>query len=121
MAGPLAVSLAPIRGKARIDVLDILRGLAILGIFYINVPYMAAQVWQFSAAMISTIGIVLLVLFAHAWMWRFTNGPLEWLWRSLAYVRWQPLLRTRLNAPPRTDRAFRPAPRGGGGSAPAER
>ena len=41
--------LAPVRGKARIDVLDILRGLAILGIFYINVPYMAAPVWQFSA------------------------------------------------------------------------
>ncbi|WP_404339703.1 DUF418 domain-containing protein [Sphingomonas sp. MMS12-HWE2-04] len=42
-------TLAPVRGKARIDVLDILRGLAILGIFYINVPYMAAPVWQFSA------------------------------------------------------------------------
>ncbi|WP_256731567.1 DUF418 domain-containing protein [Sphingomonas sp. dw_22] len=48
MAEPL-VSLAPVRGKARIDVLDILRGLAILGIFYINVPYMAAPIWQFSA------------------------------------------------------------------------
>jgi uncharacterized protein len=42
------VPLAPVRGKARIDVLDILRGIAILGIFYINVPYMAAPVWQFS-------------------------------------------------------------------------
>lgn len=41
--------LAPVRGKARIDVLDMLRGLAILGIFFINVPYMAASVWTFSA------------------------------------------------------------------------
>lgn len=41
--------LAPVRAKARIDVLDILRGLAILGILFINVPYMAAPVWQFSA------------------------------------------------------------------------
>ncbi len=41
--------LAPVRGKARIDVLDMLRGIAILGIFYINVPYMAASVWSFSA------------------------------------------------------------------------
>jgi uncharacterized protein len=41
--------LAPVRGKARIDVLDMLRGIAILGIFYINVPYMAASVWTFSA------------------------------------------------------------------------
>ena len=43
------VGLAPVAGKARIDLLDILRGLAILGIFLINVPYMAAPVWQFSA------------------------------------------------------------------------
>ncbi|MDG2532431.1 DUF418 domain-containing protein [Sphingomonas sp. HITSZ_GF] len=41
--------LAPVRGNARIDVLDMLRGIAILGIFYINVPYMAASVWTFSA------------------------------------------------------------------------
>ncbi len=41
--------LAPVAGKARIDVLDMLRGIAILGIFYINVPYMAASVWTFSA------------------------------------------------------------------------
>lgn len=31
--------LAPVRGKARIDVLDILRGLAILGIFFMNIPF----------------------------------------------------------------------------------
>ncbi len=42
-------ALTPVRGKARIDVLDILRGFAILGIFYINVPYMAANVAAFSA------------------------------------------------------------------------
>ena len=41
--------LAPVRSAARIEVLDILRGLAILGIFFINVPYMAASVWTFSA------------------------------------------------------------------------
>lgn len=41
--------LAPVRGKARIDVLDMLRGIAILGIFYINVHYMAASVTSFSA------------------------------------------------------------------------
>ena len=32
--------LAPVTGKARIDVLDILRGIAILGIFYMNIPFM---------------------------------------------------------------------------------
>ena len=41
-------TLAPIRGAQRIDVLDMLRGLAILGILFINVPYMAASVTKFS-------------------------------------------------------------------------
>ncbi len=36
-----AVILNPVRGKARIEVLDILRGIAILGIFVMNLPFMA--------------------------------------------------------------------------------
>lgn len=60
-------------------------------------------------AVISTLGVVLLVVFANLWMRVFVNGPLEWLWRSLAYVEWQPLLRhplaaAALNAPPLPDR-----------------
>lgn len=39
------IRLAPVAGKARIEVLDILRGIAILGIFYMNLPFMAASVW----------------------------------------------------------------------------
>lgn len=38
--------LAPIAGKARIDVLDIMRGIAILGIFYMNIPFQSASVVQ---------------------------------------------------------------------------
>lgn len=36
--------LDPVRGKARIDVLDIMRGIAILGILYMNIPFMGANV-----------------------------------------------------------------------------
>lgn len=36
-----AVSLDPVRGAARIEVLDVLRGIAILGILYMNIPSMA--------------------------------------------------------------------------------
>ncbi|WP_217429731.1 DUF418 domain-containing protein [Sphingomonas bacterium] len=43
MAG---MELAPVTGGARIDVLDVLRGLAILGIFYMNIPFMAAPVMR---------------------------------------------------------------------------
>jgi uncharacterized protein len=44
-----ASSIGPVAPRARIEILDVLRGIAILGIFYINVPYMAASVWTFSA------------------------------------------------------------------------
>lgn len=40
------VALAPVAGRARIDVLDILRGIAILGIFYMNIPFMGNHVWM---------------------------------------------------------------------------
>lgn len=39
MALETEAQLAPVRGAARIDVLDILRGLAILGIFFMNIPF----------------------------------------------------------------------------------
>ena len=37
-------ALAPVRPKDRIDVLDIIRGIAILGIFFMNIPFMAGPV-----------------------------------------------------------------------------
>jgi uncharacterized protein len=33
------------------------------------------------------------VLFSVAWLSAFTMGPMEWLWRSVTYVRPQPILR----------------------------
>lgn len=41
--------LAPVSDRARIGVLDVLRGLAILGILFVNVPYMAAPVARWGA------------------------------------------------------------------------
>lgn len=38
------VELAPVRGKDRIAVLDVLRGIAILGIFYMNIPFMSGPI-----------------------------------------------------------------------------
>lgn len=46
MAADQAPALAPVTGKARIDVLDILRGLAILAIFFMNIPTQAASVMR---------------------------------------------------------------------------
>ena len=33
------------------------------------------------------------IILSHIWLGRFRYGPLEWLWRSASYRRWQPLLR----------------------------
>lgn len=43
------VHLAPVRGRARIEILDVLRGIAILAIFYMNIPFQAQSVLTFFA------------------------------------------------------------------------
>jgi uncharacterized protein len=43
------VRIAPVTGRARIEVLDVLRGLAILGIFYMNIPTQASSVTKLFA------------------------------------------------------------------------
>lgn len=45
MAAAPAVQIAPVRGRDRIEVLDVVRGIAILGIFYLNIPFMAGPVF----------------------------------------------------------------------------
>jgi len=42
------------------------------------------------------IGVAVLILFVQAllckyWLKHFRFGPLEWLWRSITYLKWQPL------------------------------
>ena len=50
--------------------------------------------WAGLAAIATAVSVVNLII-ANLWVRRFANGPLEWLWRSLAYVRWQPFLKPR--------------------------
>ena len=50
--------------------------------------------WTVTPVMVPVGATALFMLqaaFARWWMARFTGGPLEWLWRSFTYWRWQPL------------------------------
>jgi uncharacterized protein len=35
--------------------------------------------------------IALQIVFSRYWLNNFKYGPLEWLWRSLTYLKWQPM------------------------------
>lgn len=68
----------------------------IIGLHILFAPYglglwgkfgWATQFW------IATGVIALCVVIANLWVLRFANGPLEWAWRSLSYVKRQPFLR----------------------------
>ncbi len=38
------------------------------------------------------------IVFSRWWLSQYNYGPVEWLWRSLTYLRWQPLKRSALAA-----------------------
>ena len=66
-------------------------------IFTLSVYYYGlALVGQFGAAwgIVLTVAIYLLLIpFSHWWMRRFLYGPAEWLWRSMTYLKLQPMRR----------------------------
>jgi uncharacterized protein len=51
------------------------------------------QVSRLGQMVFVLVVFALQVVFSHVWMKKFRFGPLEWLWRSFTYWRWQPLLR----------------------------
>jgi uncharacterized protein len=48
-------------------------------------------------AMVAAIWVFQLVI-SPIWLRHFLFGPLEWLWRSLTYLQWQPFRRTAVDA-----------------------
>ncbi|GAB3338724.1 DUF418 domain-containing protein [Marivirga atlantica] len=41
--------------------------------------------------------LVFQIVFSHLWLSKFQYGPMEWLWRSLTYKRWQPISKGDIN------------------------
>ncbi len=75
----------------------------IIGLWILFAPFGLGLWGRFGhagLAGIATIVILGQIVFANIWMKFFVAGPLEWLWRSLAYVSWQPFrLRAREPVP----------------------
>ena len=70
----------------------------IIGLWILFAPFGLGLWGKFGhagLAAIATAVIAAQIVFANIWMHFFVSGPLEWLWRSLAYVAWQPFLRRR--------------------------
>jgi uncharacterized protein len=76
----------------------------LLGMWLLFSPFgLAGRFWGHlgwaSMAAISTWMILFELVLANLWFRYFTSGPLEWLWRSLAYLKFQPILKQRRPAP----------------------
>jgi uncharacterized protein len=69
----------------------LMQSLSCVLIFYGFGLGLAGQV-QPAAALLLAVGIYAgQIAFSQWWLSRFRFGPLEWLWRSFTYLRWQPL------------------------------
>lgn len=65
-----------------------------LVIDFLSAPYgfgLRVSPWGEVAGGLTLFGVM--VIFSAWWLRRFQLGPLEWLWRSATYARWEPLRR----------------------------
>ena len=73
----------------------------IIGLWILFAPW-GFDLWgKYSYAGLAAIATAVIagqIVFANIWMRYFVSGPLEWLWRSLSYVEWQPFRRVRSEA-----------------------
>lgn len=62
-------------------------------------PAWIGQWTETDIALWSVIGFALQVLLATFWLRKHAQGPMEWLWRSLTWWRWQPWRNSTRNLP----------------------
>jgi len=75
--------------------MDVLRGFAILGIFIANLGAglgFMGQVGPFYYIFFGIIVFIGQVIISTVWLKFFNYGPVEWLWRSATYKKWQPMI-----------------------------
>jgi uncharacterized protein len=67
--------------------------IAILEIFFATThPIIPLNRWGTLVGVPLVFGLQ--IVFSRWWMARFKYGPLEWLWRSATFARWEPLRRS---------------------------
>jgi len=88
--------LTPLAGVGRLALTVYLtQTLIFTTLFY---GYGFGQVFRLGPAAVTVCAVVIFaaqVVACQWWMRRFRFGPVEWLWRSLTYLKWQPLWRER--------------------------
>jgi len=86
------VALAPLAGVGRMGLTVYLtQTLAFTTLFY---GYAFGQVFRLGPVAVTAWAVVIFavqVVACQWWLRRFRFGPAEWLWRSLTYLKWQPL------------------------------
>jgi uncharacterized protein len=86
------VALAPLAGVGRLT-LTVYLGLTLIfsTLFY---GYGFGQVFRLGPVAVTAWAVMIFgaqVVACQWWSSRFRFGPMEWLWRSLTYLKWQPL------------------------------
>jgi len=91
---------APVQQTERIQIVDILRGFALFGILFVNMMIfygyglgLFGKVGLAAGIGLTIVIYLLQIPISHWWMKRFKYGPAEWLWRSLTYLKPQPIRR----------------------------
>ena len=62
-----------------------------LGLFFITSPALNA--------VLCFIVFAVQIAFCKFWLQHFNYGPVEWLWRSATYLKWQPLVKNKVQNP----------------------
>jgi len=96
LCSPVILRLAtPFAAAGQMALTNYLTQSVILSILFYGYGFgLYGKIGSAPAALIGVILYALQLALSMAWLSRFQFGPVEWLWRSLTYGRWQTLKRT---------------------------
>ena len=83
----------PIDPALRIIEVDMVRGFALFGVLRVYM-YSFGQASRLGPTVFTAWAVMIFAVQVVACQWwsrHFRFGPAEWLWRSLTYLKWQPL------------------------------